>query len=74
MKTASLKTPNGQNFDQLQEYLQIFGMFETKNGSKYSVANKVTQNIFDWKQYNKKINYNQHGFLELQLDISDVDL
>ena len=49
-------------------------MFETKDGSKYNVANQVTQNIFDWKQYNTKINYNQHGFLELQLDISDVDL
>jgi len=49
-------------------------MFETKDGSKYDVANQVTENIYDWKQYNKKINYNQHGFLELQLDISDVDL
>ena len=49
-------------------------MFETKNGSTYNVANEVTQNIFDWKQYDGKINYNQHGFLELQLDLSDVDL
>ena len=49
-------------------------MFETKNGSQYTVANNLTQNIFEWKEYNQIINYNQHGFLELQMNLSDVDL
>ena len=49
-------------------------MFESKNGSQYTVANNVTQNIYEWKEYKQKINYNQHGFLELELDLSDVDL
>ena len=49
-------------------------MFEIKDGGNYSVANRVTENTFDWKQYKQKINYNQHGFLELQLDLNDVDL
>ena len=49
-------------------------MFETKNGSQYTVANNLTQNIFEWKEYNQIINYNKHGFLELQMNLSDVDL
>ena len=49
-------------------------MFESKNGSQYTVANNLTQSIFEWKEYNQIINYNQHGFLELQMNLSDVDL
>ena len=49
-------------------------MFETKNGSQYTVANNLTQNNFEWKEYNQIINYNKHGFLELQMNLSDVDL
>ena len=49
-------------------------MFESKNGSQYTVANNLTQNIFEWKEYNQIINYNKHGFLELQMNLSDVDL
>ena len=49
-------------------------MFESKNGSQYTVANNLTQSIFEWKEYSQIINYNQHGFLELQMNLSDVDL
>ena len=49
-------------------------MFESKNGSQYTVANNLTQSIFEWKEYNQIINYNQHGFFELQMNLSDVDL
>ena len=47
-------------------------MFEARNGSKFQVYNNITDNLFDWKQYNSTLRLNKHNLLEIVVDLQDV--
>jgi len=40
----------------------------------YSVYNKLTKNLTTWKEYEVKIQLNNHNFLEIPLNLTDVTL
>jgi len=51
-------------------------MFELKQGQDYSVFNKTTTDMFNWKKYNvdKSLLTNRHKMAELKLNITDAVL
>ena len=53
-------------------YIGIFGMYEVRSGSKYEVYNNITENLYEWKEYNTSLRMNTHGLLEIALDLQDV--
>lgn len=49
-------------------------MYEVRKGSRYEVYDNKTRNLYDWKEYNTSLRLNQHGLLEMVIDIQDVTL
>ena len=58
----------------ISKYVDIGGMFELRDGKKYTMFNDINKHTFDWKIYNSSLKVNSHNLLELQIDISDAVL
>ena len=55
-------------------YLELYGMFESRNGSEYSTFDNINTDLFTWKQYEMKLDQNSQNIQEIKLDLSDVTL
>ena len=62
------------NIANVTDYISIWGMFEIRRGSKYEVYDNKTKNLYDWKKYNTSLRLNQHGLIEMLVDLQDVTL
>ena len=54
--------------------MNILGMFEIKDGLKYTMYNKINADQFTWRKYDKQLRINKHNILELVFNISDAHL
>ena len=46
-------------------YLELYGMFESRNGSEYSTFGNINSDLFSWKQYEMKLDQNSQNIQEL---------
>jgi len=55
--------------------MELVGMFEIKEDSKYDTWNDINENIYEWKKYdNASLRTNSHGLQELAFDLNDATL
>ena len=55
-------------------YLELYGMFESRNGSEYTTYGDMNSDLYTWKQYEMELGDNSQNIKELKLDLSDVTL
>ena len=68
-----------EHIEKIKKYVQLVGMFESKNQYFYEPYNDINQNIFDWKDYNvtndnSTYYQNGHDLVEMKFNLSDVTL
>ena len=59
---------------ELTKYISFHGLYEIWKGTEFEVYNNITDNVYEWKDYAPKIRLNEHNYLEMVLDLSDVTL
>ena len=55
-------------------YLELYGMFESRNGTEYSTFDNINTDLCTWKQYEMKLDQNSQNIQEIKLNLSDVTL
>ena len=65
-------TKYGQTVRNISKYIDVFGMFENKNGPSYQVYNNITPDLYNWKRYNSSLRVNDHKMIELNIPLDDV--
>ena len=67
-------TSYGLGLMNITKYITVWGLYEIWKESSFEVYNNITVDSYDWKQYVPKMRLNEHNYLEIVIDPSDVTL